>query len=71
MRTLIDLTPAQVLALDRLSKSQKRSRAALIRTAIDDLLARVERDVLPQAFGLWGSREIDGMIYQDKVREEW
>ncbi len=71
MRTLIDLTDRQVAGLKDLAKSEERSRAALIRQAIDDYLAKrgSERDV--DAFGLWGEREVDGLAYQKKVRDEW
>jgi metal-responsive CopG/Arc/MetJ family transcriptional regulator len=40
MRTLVDLGDAQIQALDDLSKKEKRSRAALIRQAIDDYLGK-------------------------------
>jgi metal-responsive CopG/Arc/MetJ family transcriptional regulator len=40
MRTLVDLGDAQLQALDELSRKEKRSRAALIRRAIDDYLAK-------------------------------
>ena len=40
MRTLVDLGDSQIQALDELSKKDKRSRAALIRQAIDDYLAK-------------------------------
>ena len=43
MRTLVDLGDAQLQALDELSRKEKRSRAALIRRAIDDYLAK-QRD---------------------------
>jgi metal-responsive CopG/Arc/MetJ family transcriptional regulator len=71
MRTLVDLGETQIQALDELSKKEKTSRAALIRQAIEDFLAkrrpRPERD----AFGLWGERITDGLAYQEKVRSEW
>jgi metal-responsive CopG/Arc/MetJ family transcriptional regulator len=71
MRTLVDLGDAQIRALDDLSKKEKTSRAALIRRAIDDYLAkrrpRAERD----AFGLWGDHKTDGLAYQEKARTEW
>ncbi len=66
MRTLVDLGDTQIQALDELSKKEKRSRAALIRQAIDDYLKK-ESD----AFGLWGKRSVDGLDYQEKVRREW
>lgn len=71
MRTLVDLGDAQVEALDELSKKEKRSRAALIRQAIDDYLGRRRDERNGDAFGLWGKRKADGLTYQKKVRGEW
>lgn len=71
MRTLIDVGESQVRELDELSKQQKRSRAALIREAIDDYLAKRRGQREGEAFGLWGKRKIDGIAYQEKVRREW
>jgi metal-responsive CopG/Arc/MetJ family transcriptional regulator len=71
MRTLVDLGDAQLQALDELSKKEKRSRAALIRRAIDDYLAKERYKQEGDAFGLWGKRKVDGLAYQKKVRSEW
>jgi metal-responsive CopG/Arc/MetJ family transcriptional regulator len=71
MRTLVDLGDTQIQALDELSKKQKRSRAALIRQAIDDYLGRHRGKRESDAFGLWGKRKVDGLAYQEKVRGEW
>jgi metal-responsive CopG/Arc/MetJ family transcriptional regulator len=71
MRTLVDLGDAQLEALDQLSKQEKRSRAALIRQAIDDYLAKRRSKREGDAFGLWGKRKVDGLAYQEKVRSEW
>ena len=71
MRTLVDLTDRQVAALDELSKSEERSRAALIRQAIDDYLTKWRSNQESDAFGLWGERKMDGLTYQEKVRDEW
>ncbi|WP_420962938.1 ribbon-helix-helix domain-containing protein [Brucella sp. IR073] len=71
MRALIDMTDAQVEALDALAKREHQSRAALIRAAIDDYLARHRREQVEDGFGLWGERKVDGMAYQEKVRQEW
>ena len=57
MRTLVDLGEAQIEALDELSKKEKRSRAALIRQAIDDYLAKRRSKKESDAFGLWGNRK--------------
>jgi metal-responsive CopG/Arc/MetJ family transcriptional regulator len=71
MRTLVDLGDSQIQALDELSKKEKRSRAALIRQAIDDYLAKRHGKRESDAFGLWGKRKVDGLAYQEKVRREW
>ena len=71
MRTLVDLGDGQIQALDELSKKDKRSRAALIRQAIDDYLAKRHSEQEDDAFGLWGERKVDGLAYQEKVRREW
>jgi hypothetical protein len=71
MRTLVDLGETQVQALDKLSKKEKRSRAALIRQAVDDYLAKRPSAQEGDAFGLWGKRKVDGLAYQKKTRSEW
>ena len=71
MRTLVDLGDTRIRALDELSKKQKRSRAALIRQAIDDYLGKHRGEQESGAFGLWGKRKVDGLAYQEKVRGEW
>src|SRR5712664_541500 len=57
MRTLVDLGDTQVQAPDELSKREKRSRAALIRLAIDEYLAKRHSKQESDAFGLWGQTE--------------
>ncbi|WP_455874903.1 CopG family transcriptional regulator [Rhizobium yanglingense] len=52
-------------------KSEKVSRASLIRKAVNDFLDRHDRTKEAEAFRLWGNRKIDGLEYQDKVRSEW
>jgi metal-responsive CopG/Arc/MetJ family transcriptional regulator len=71
MRTLVDLGDTQIEALDELSKKDKRSRASLIRQAIDEYLGKQRDKQAGDAFGLWGKRKMDGLAYQEKVRNEW
>jgi metal-responsive CopG/Arc/MetJ family transcriptional regulator len=71
MRILVDLGDSKIEALDRLSKVENKSRAALIRQAVDDYLANRRAEREGEAFGLWGRRKIDGLAYQKKVRSEW
>lgn len=71
MRTLVDLGDGQAEALDELAKAEKKSRASLIRQAIDDYLAKSHRQRREDAFGLWGKHKVDGLAYQKRVRSEW
>jgi metal-responsive CopG/Arc/MetJ family transcriptional regulator len=71
MRTLVDLGETQLQALETLSQKDKSSRAALIRQAIDEYLAKRNFGQDIDAFGLWGQRKVDGLSYQQKLRSEW
>jgi predicted transcriptional regulator len=71
MRTRVDLADSQVQKLDELSRHERRSRAALIREAIDDFLARRLTKDSSDAFGLWGERRVDSLAYQAWIRREW
>jgi predicted transcriptional regulator len=70
MQILINPGETQIRALDELSKKAKRSRAALIRQAIDDYIDKKRRSLEGNAFGLWGKRKADGLAYQEKVRSD-
>jgi predicted transcriptional regulator len=71
MRTLVDLIESQVEALDQLAKRQARSRASLVREAVDDYLGRHCLDDEDEAFGLWGKDTTDGLSFQEQARSEW
>ncbi len=71
VRALVDMNDTQIEALDALAKQMGRSRAALIRAAIDDYLDRHHREQVEDGFGLWGERKVDGLAYQEKLRREW
>jgi predicted transcriptional regulator len=71
MRTLVDIGDIQIQALDALSQKARRSRAALVREAIEDYLERHRIDQQADAFGLWGNRKVDGLEYQEMIRSEW
>jgi metal-responsive CopG/Arc/MetJ family transcriptional regulator len=71
MRALVDIPDDQLRALDELSRSNKQSRAALVRQAINDYLGKHRRAQARDAFGLWGSRTVDGLEYQERIRKEW
>jgi len=71
MRMLVEIDDACIRELDALAKEAKRSRAALIRDAIDDYLAGRRNKHERGAFGLWGRRKMDAVAYQAKMRREW
>lgn len=75
MRILVDLPQDQIDALDRLSGAERKSRAAVIRSAVSDYLKdrdQADRKAAREAvFGIWKDRGIDGLAYQDAIRAEW
>ena len=70
MRTIIDLPPDQLTALDAHCRREGISRAEAIRRAV---AAHVRPDPsgADRAFGVWRGRVGDGLVYQDRVRREW
>ena len=72
MRTVIDIPDDQVDALDRLAAEVGKSRAALIREAVQDLISRHKPEChLNGYFGRWGPSEEDGLAFQGRMRAEW
>lgn len=71
MRTLVDLPEPQVRRLDVRARSAGRSRASLIREAVDKYLGAEDVLSLDQVFGLWGDHVVDGLDYQRRIRPEW
>ena len=71
MRTIVDLPDKQIKALKRMSESVHSSRAELVRCAIDEYLARHLPAQNDDAFGLWKKRQVDGLTYQERARDEW
>ncbi len=71
MRTIVDLTAVQLEALSKLAGAQNLSRAALIRKAVDEYVVQHGSEDLGRAFGLWRERNVDGLAYQQALRDEW
>lgn len=71
-RTLVGFSDKDIQELDALSEIKHVSRAELIRQAVSIYIEKfkpVERS--EEAFGLWETKKIDGLTYQEKLREEW
>jgi metal-responsive CopG/Arc/MetJ family transcriptional regulator len=70
MRTLIDLPDKLVKELDSLATRDEISRAEAVRRAVSQYVAG--RKSRPgAAFGIWKSKRIDALDYEDSVRDEW
>jgi hypothetical protein len=71
MRTIIDLPPDQIEALDAYGRRERISRAEAIRRAVAKYVRPVRREGADPAFGLWRGRRVDGLKYQKRLRQEW
>jgi DNA-binding phage protein len=70
-RILIDLTESQLEALAKMVKAEQRPRASIIRDAIETYLSSHKPALAPDVFGLWKSKKLDGLEYQQELRSEW
>lgn len=76
MRTIIDLTDAQIARLEIIANREQISRAEAVRRAIDSAYPESDQTVSvkairSRAFGLWQGRDIDAEHYIDVLRDEW
>lgn len=70
-RIVVDLPDEAIRQLDNLKAIRNTPRAEIIRQAISHYLADypvMEHEV---AFGLWRDNAVDGVAYQEQLREEW
>lgn len=70
-RILVDVTDTQLNELIQIAEAEKRSRAAVIRDALDGYIAQRKPALAADVFGLWEHRNVDGLDYQEKLRSEW
>lgn len=70
-RIQVDLPDAQLEDLERLTTTEGRSRAAIIRDALQAYIAQQNRLASTHAFGLWKNESADGHAYQDNIRSDW
>lgn len=73
MRTIVELPEESIKRLDTLKKKKNASRAELIRRAVQEYLQSRSPDIEEgqSAFGLWSKRKVDGLTYQEDLRQEW
>lgn len=73
MRTIVELPESLVNGLAEVCEKDSISRAEAIRRAVDNYLkvyqpAKSDDD---SAFGVWKSRGVDALQYEDEIRSEW
>lgn len=70
MRALVDIPDRQIEELTVICEAKRLSRAEVIRQAISAYIEK-NRPGTVEAFGLWKSRKVDGLAYQEQMRSEW
>ncbi|MGY2800144.1 metal-responsive CopG/Arc/MetJ family transcriptional regulator [Ewingella americana] len=70
-RIVIDLPEEDLRQLDTLKAIRQVPRAEIIRQALAGYLQNNRVDSSNSAFGLWGSKGVDGVTYENQMREEW
>ena len=72
-RILADLPDEDIKWLDQLAADQGKSRAAVLREAVEAYRAESHKEGFEKYFGLWerhGST-VDGLEYERQLRDEW
>jgi hypothetical protein len=71
MRTIVDIPEDQLERLARICEREHVSRAEAVRRAIDVYLRQRGAVSEDRAFGLWRDRGLEGLGYQNTLRDEW
>ena len=71
MRTIVDIPENVLNELDELARREDISRAEAVRRAMAEYLESRRRSVGDAAFGIWKSKKIDALTYEDELRGEW
>lgn len=71
MRTIIDIPQHILDEIDTLAKREKISRAEAVRRAMAEYLEKRAHHKPDAAFGIWKSRKIHPLAYEDALRGEW
>ena len=70
MRTIIELSEKALKALSEICEREKISRAEAIRRAVEAYTSR-KAPTTDEAFGIWRSRNLDSLKYQEALRADW
>ncbi|HWE05936.1 MAG TPA: hypothetical protein VG274_04460, partial [Rhizomicrobium sp.] len=70
MRIWIDIPDRIANPLTEIGARQMRSRASVVREALNEYLSRHGGSDPHAAFGLWGKRGRDGLVRQRQLRAE-
>lgn len=73
MRILIDLPKKPLESLAEICERENISRSEAIRRAVfayinEKIISLHDKD---HAFGIWKSRNIDALDYEDEIRKDW
>ena len=71
MRTILEIPKEKVMALDMVCRTEKISRAELVRRAIDKYLLDMPKARRDASFVIWKSKKIDSLKYEKSLRDEW
>jgi metal-responsive CopG/Arc/MetJ family transcriptional regulator len=71
MRTIVDIPNPILDELDELAKREAISRAEAVRRAMAEYVERRRGSSGEAAFGIWKSRKVDALTYEDDLRGEW
>lgn len=71
MRTIVDIPQTVLNELDDLARREDISRAEVMRRAMAEYVASRRSSRGDAAFGIWKSKMIDALTYEDDLRGEW
>lgn len=71
MRTIIQIGDSEAQELAKLCAEMGWSRAKGFREGVRMLLKHHKQTQDVDVFGIWKNKKIDGLEYQQKLREEW
>ena len=69
-RILVDIPQKYLEDLGAMARAERLPRAEIIRKAIASYVEQNKAGTA-DAFGIWESRRVDGLDYQETIRSEW